>query len=56
MSQDSLGCEVEDTYAEGFRSIYAEILITCRDRKWLQHCVRFPTLGAAEFQVDLKRG
>lgn len=29
--------EVEDTYAEAFRSIYAEILITARDRKWLQH-------------------
>ncbi len=29
---------VEDTYAEAFRSIYAEILITARDRKWLEHC------------------
>ena len=29
---------VEDTYAEGFRSIYAEVLITARDRKWLDHC------------------
>ncbi|HUQ68244.1 MAG TPA: formylmethanofuran--tetrahydromethanopterin N-formyltransferase [Planctomycetaceae bacterium] len=28
---------VEDTYAEAFRSIYAEVLITARDRKWLQH-------------------
>lgn len=27
--------EVEDTYAEGFRSIYAEALITARDRRWL---------------------
>jgi formylmethanofuran--tetrahydromethanopterin N-formyltransferase len=26
---------VEDTYAEGFRSIYGEILITARDRQWL---------------------
>ncbi|WP_153555452.1 formylmethanofuran--tetrahydromethanopterin N-formyltransferase [Roseimaritima sediminicola] len=30
---------VEDTYAEGFRSIYGEILITARDRRWLEHCV-----------------
>jgi formylmethanofuran--tetrahydromethanopterin N-formyltransferase len=30
---------VEDTYAEGFRSIYGEILITARDEKWLRHCV-----------------
>lgn len=29
---------VEDTYAEGFRSIYAEFLITARDKKWLDHC------------------
>jgi formylmethanofuran--tetrahydromethanopterin N-formyltransferase len=28
---------VEDTYAEGFRSIYAEILVTARDRTWLDH-------------------
>ena len=30
---------VEDTYAEGFRSIYGEVLITARDDRWLQHCV-----------------
>jgi formylmethanofuran--tetrahydromethanopterin N-formyltransferase len=30
---------VEDTYAEAFRSLYAEILITARDRKWLDHCL-----------------
>jgi formylmethanofuran--tetrahydromethanopterin N-formyltransferase len=28
---------VDDTYAEAFRSIYAEVLITARDRRWLQH-------------------
>jgi formylmethanofuran--tetrahydromethanopterin N-formyltransferase len=28
---------VDDTYAEGFRSIYAEVLITARDRTWLDH-------------------
>lgn len=37
MSQDRKRI-VEDTYAEGFRSIYAEILITARDSKWLEHC------------------
>ncbi|MEX2114088.1 MAG: formylmethanofuran--tetrahydromethanopterin N-formyltransferase [Pirellulales bacterium] len=31
--------EVEDTYAEAFRSIYAEFLITARDRTWLDHAV-----------------
>ena len=30
---------VEDTYAEGFKSIYGEVLITARDERWLQHCV-----------------
>ncbi len=31
--------EIEDTYAEAFRSIYAEVLVTARDRKWLQHAI-----------------
>jgi formylmethanofuran--tetrahydromethanopterin N-formyltransferase len=26
---------IDDTYAEAFRSIYAEVLVTARDRKWL---------------------
>ncbi len=34
---------VEDTYAEGFRSIYGEILVTARDDKWLGHCVHAVT-------------
>ncbi len=37
MSQDRLTL-VEDTYAEAFRSIYAEFLVTARDRTWLDHC------------------
>ncbi len=36
---ESVSCEVEDTYAEAFRSIYAEVLVTCRDRTWLDHCL-----------------
>lgn len=35
--------EVEDTYAEAFRSLYAEFLITARDRKWLDEAVRAAT-------------
>lgn len=38
--------EVEDTYAEAFRSIYAEVLITARDRKWLDAAVRSATGNA----------
>lgn len=34
---------VEDTYAEGFRSIYGEVLITARDDRWLRHCVHAVT-------------
>jgi formylmethanofuran--tetrahydromethanopterin N-formyltransferase len=30
---------VEDTYAEAFRSLYAEFLITARDRIWLDHAL-----------------
>ena len=37
MSESPQRAIVEDTYAEGFRSIYAEILITARDRTWLDH-------------------
>ena len=34
---------VEDTYAEGFRSIFAEFLVTARDHKWLEHCIHAVT-------------
>jgi len=30
---------VDNTYAEGFRSIYGEVLFTGRDRRWLGHAV-----------------
>ena len=39
--------EVEDTYAEGFRSLYAEVLITARDRDWLDHAVAAATGNAS---------
>jgi formylmethanofuran--tetrahydromethanopterin N-formyltransferase len=35
--------EVEDTYAEAFRSLYAEVLITARDDKWLDHACQAVT-------------
>lgn len=34
---------VDDTYAEAFRSIYAEVLITARDRTWLDHACHAAT-------------
>ena len=39
--------EIEDTYAEAFRSIYAEVLITARDRTWLDHAVNAATGNAS---------
>ena len=39
--------DVEDTYAEAFRSIYAEVLITARDRTWLDHAVAAATGNAS---------
>ncbi|HWY86548.1 MAG TPA: formylmethanofuran--tetrahydromethanopterin N-formyltransferase [Gemmataceae bacterium] len=39
--------EVEDTYAEAFRSLYAEVLITARDRVWLDHAVEAATGNAS---------
>lgn len=39
--------EIDDTYAEAFRSIYAEVLITARDRRWLDHAVRAATGNAS---------
>lgn len=34
---------IDDTYAEAFRSIYAEVLVTARDRTWLEHAVNAAT-------------
>jgi formylmethanofuran--tetrahydromethanopterin N-formyltransferase len=30
---------IEDTYAEAFKSVFVEFLITARDRRWLDHAV-----------------
>lgn len=38
---------VDDTYAEAFRSLYAEVLITARDRVWLDHAVAAATGNAS---------
>jgi formylmethanofuran--tetrahydromethanopterin N-formyltransferase len=39
--------EVEDTFAEAFRSICAEVLVTARDRTWLDHAVAAATGNAS---------
>src|SRR6476660_4690532 len=38
---------IEDTYAEAFRSIYVEFLLTARDRTWVQHAVNAVTGNAS---------
>lgn len=38
---------IDDTYAEAFRSIYVELLITARDRQWVEHSVNAVTGNAS---------
>lgn len=38
---------IDDTYAEAFRSIYVEFLITARDRTWVEHAVNAVTGNAS---------
>ena len=42
-----MSAEIDDTYAEAFRGIYAEVLITARDRVWLDHAVAAATGNAS---------
>ena len=45
---------IDDTYAEAFKSIYVEILITAKDHKWVQHAVNAVTgNGASSILCDL---
>lgn len=55
--------EVEDTWAEAFRSLYVEFLITARDPTWLSHAVQAATGHASssimcdcEAGVDIRVG
>lgn len=38
---------IDDTYAEAFRSLYVEFLITARDRRWVEHAVNAVTGNAS---------
>ena len=38
---------IEDTYAEAFRSIYVEFLVTARDRHWVEQAVQATTGNAS---------
>src|SRR4051795_5289951 len=39
--------DIDDTYAEAFRSLYAEVLITAKDRRWLDEAVPAATGNAS---------
>ena len=46
-----------DTYAEAFRSLYVEFLITARDRKWLDHAINAATgHGSSTIFCDCEAG
>lgn len=48
---------VDDTYAEAFRSIYVEFLITARDRRWVEHAVAAATGNASStIRCDCEAG
>src|SRR5262245_19200493 len=48
---------IDDTYAEAFRSIYSEFLITARDRKWVEHAVNAATgNGSSTILCDCEAG
>ena len=38
---------IDDTYAEAFKSMYSEVLITAINRKWLDHAVNAATGNAS---------
>ena len=52
-----MAVEIEDTYAEAFRSMYVEFMITARDRKWLDHAINAATgYGSSSIMCDCEAG
>jgi formylmethanofuran--tetrahydromethanopterin N-formyltransferase len=48
---------VEDTYAEAFRSVYVEFLITARDERWVAHAATAATgNGSSTIMCDCEAG
>jgi formylmethanofuran--tetrahydromethanopterin N-formyltransferase len=48
---------IDDTYAEAFRSIYVEFLITARDRRWVEHAAAAATgNGSSTILCDCEAG
>ena len=38
---------IDDTYAEAFKSMYSEVLITAINKKWLDHAINAATGNAS---------
>ncbi|MDA0661183.1 MAG: formylmethanofuran--tetrahydromethanopterin N-formyltransferase, partial [Planctomycetota bacterium] len=48
---------IDDTYAEAFRSIYTEFLLTAKDATWVQHAVNAVTgNGSSTIMCDCEAG
>lgn len=48
---------VDDTYAEAFRSLYTEFLVTARDPKWVEHAAQAATgNGSSTILCDCEAG
>ena len=47
---------VEDTYAEAFKSVFVEFLITARDRTWLDHAVTATVGNASKSAGNAENG
>jgi formylmethanofuran--tetrahydromethanopterin N-formyltransferase len=48
---------IDDTYAEAFRSIYVEFLVTARDRRWVEHAAAAATgNGSSTILCDCEAG
>jgi len=48
---------VDDTYAEAFRSVYVEFLVTARDRRWVENAVNAVTgNGSSTILCDCEAG
>jgi formylmethanofuran--tetrahydromethanopterin N-formyltransferase len=49
--------QIDDTYAEAFRSIYVEFLITASSRRWVEHAVNAATgNGSSTILCDCEAG
>ena len=52
-----MSAHVEDTYAEAFRSLFAEVLVTARDRVWLDHaCANATGHASSTILCDCEAG